>query len=146
MSVNETRVQLQLLSRTGYPVWPTEYRDIDQRYSDAPSARLRVLTQPAFAAAKLSAWNDRATPRDLYDLWAMAAHGMIYGSRGLEPSQKGKALKFDDVIPDIPVSDREKGVSRFFVRPTARPSNTRVSCSWCSTALTCSSSLNMRRH
>ncbi|MGO2036101.1 MAG: nucleotidyl transferase AbiEii/AbiGii toxin family protein [Brevibacterium sp.] len=77
MSVNEARVQLQLLSRTGYPVWPTEYRDIDQRYSDAPPARLRVLTQPAFAPAKLSAWNDRAAPRDLYDLWAMAAHGMI---------------------------------------------------------------------
>lgn len=29
MSVNETRVQLQLLSRTGYSVWPTEYRNID---------------------------------------------------------------------------------------------------------------------
>lgn len=77
LSVNDMRVQLQLLSGTGYPPWPTEYWDIDQRYSDAPAARLRVLTQPAFAAAKLSAWNDRGTPRDLYDLWAMAVQGMI---------------------------------------------------------------------
>jgi hypothetical protein len=51
--------------------------DIEQRYSDAPSARLRVLTADAFAAAKLGAWIDRGTPRDLYDLWAMSERGLI---------------------------------------------------------------------
>lgn len=77
LSVNDLRIQVQLLSGTGYPPWPTEFWNIDQRYSDAPPARLRVLTQPAFAAAKLSAWSDRGAPRDLYDLWAMAVHEMI---------------------------------------------------------------------
>ena len=33
-------VQVQLLSGDGY-LWPTQVRDIDQRYSDAPPARLR---------------------------------------------------------------------------------------------------------
>lgn len=51
--------------------------DIEQRYSDAPSARLRVLTAPAFGAAKLIAWLDRGTSRDLYDLYAMAEHGLV---------------------------------------------------------------------
>lgn len=52
-------------------------RDIDQRYSDAPPARLRTLTAAGFAAAKLSAWMDRHAPRDLYDLWALAERGLI---------------------------------------------------------------------
>lgn len=77
MTVAGARVQIQLLSAVGYPRWPTEVRDIDQRYSDAPPARLRVLTPPAFAAAKLAAWSDRGTPRDLYDMWALANEGMI---------------------------------------------------------------------
>ena len=67
-----TSVQVQLLGGDGYS-WPTEVVDIEQRYSDAPPARLRVLTADAFAAAKLGAWIDRGTPRDLYDLWAMRA-------------------------------------------------------------------------
>lgn len=50
---------------------------IEQRYSDAPPARLRVLTAAAFAAAKLAAWSDRGAPRDLYDLWALAEAGKI---------------------------------------------------------------------
>lgn len=70
-------IQIQLLSGTGYPDWPTEIVDIEQRYSDAPPATLRVLTPAAFAAAKLSAWNDRAAPRDLYDMWGLARAGMI---------------------------------------------------------------------
>lgn len=44
MSVGDVRVQVQLLSAIGYPSWPTEERAIRQRYSDAPPARLRVLT------------------------------------------------------------------------------------------------------
>jgi len=51
--------------------------EIEQRYSDAPPARLRVLTADAFAAAKLGAWIDRRVPRDLYDLWAMSERGLI---------------------------------------------------------------------
>jgi predicted nucleotidyltransferase component of viral defense system len=71
-----TSVQVQLLSGDGYP-WSTEVIDIEQRYSDAPPARLRVFTANAFAAAKLSAWIERGTPRDLYDLWAMSERGLI---------------------------------------------------------------------
>jgi predicted nucleotidyltransferase component of viral defense system len=71
-----TSVQVQLLSGDGYS-WPTEVMEMEQRYSDAPPARLRVLTPDAFAAAKLGAWIDRGTPRDLYDLWAMSERGLI---------------------------------------------------------------------
>ena len=71
-----TSVQVQLLGGDGYS-WPTEVVDIEQRYSDAPPARLRVLTADAFAAAKLGAWIDRGTPRDLYDLWAMSERDLI---------------------------------------------------------------------
>lgn len=70
-------VRIQLLHREGYPHWPTEVLDIDQRYSDAPPARLRVLTAAAFGAAKLSAWLDRHASRDLYDLYAMAQRHLI---------------------------------------------------------------------
>lgn len=77
MSVGDVRVQVQLLSAIGYPSWPTEERAIRQRYSDAPPARLRVLTAPSFAAAKLSAWCDRGAARDLYDLWALAGASKI---------------------------------------------------------------------
>lgn len=69
-------VQVQLVSGEGY-LWPTEVRDIDQRYSDAPPARLRTLTAAGFAAAKLSAWMDRHAPRDLYDLWALGERALI---------------------------------------------------------------------
>ena len=71
-----TSVQVQLLGGEGY-LWPTEVVEIEQRYSDAPPARLRVLTADAFAAAKLGAWIDRGAPRDLYDLWAMSERGLI---------------------------------------------------------------------
>lgn len=77
ISVRGLRVRVQLLAGTGYPAWPSEVRPIVQRYRDAPPATLRVLTGPAFAAAKLSAWHDRRAPRDLYDMWAMAGRGMI---------------------------------------------------------------------
>lgn len=69
-------IQVQLLAGDGY-TWPTEVRDIEQRYSDAPPARLRTLTAPAFAAAKLAAWMDRRAPRDLYDQWALSERGHI---------------------------------------------------------------------
>jgi len=71
-----TSVQVQLLGGEGY-TWPTEVAQIERRYSDAPPARLRVLTADAFAAAKLAAWIDRGSPRDLYDLWAMSERNLI---------------------------------------------------------------------
>jgi predicted nucleotidyltransferase component of viral defense system len=71
-----TSVQVQLLGGEGY-TWSTEVMEVQQRYSDAPPARLRVLTADAFAAAKLAAWIDRGTPRDLYDLWAMSERRLI---------------------------------------------------------------------
>lgn len=71
-----TSVQIQLLSGTGYS-WPTQTAAIEQRYADAPAARLRTLTADGFAAAKLTAWLDRRAARDLYDLWAMSERGLI---------------------------------------------------------------------
>lgn len=73
---DSTSVQVQLLSGEGYN-WPTEVLQVEQRYADAGSARLRVLTADAFAAAKLAAWIDRGSPRDLYDLWAMSERSLI---------------------------------------------------------------------
>ncbi|RMI06681.1 nucleotidyl transferase AbiEii/AbiGii toxin family protein [Cellulomonas triticagri] len=69
-------VQVQLLAGAGY-LWPTEVRDVEQRYGDAPPARLRTLTAPGFAAAKLGTWIDRRAPRDLYDLWALGRRGLL---------------------------------------------------------------------
>ena len=71
-----TSIQVQLLAGHGYR-WPTEVVDLKQRYSDARPARMRTLTAPAFAAAKLAAWIDRRAPRDLYDLWALNENGLI---------------------------------------------------------------------
>lgn len=77
MRVGDTNIQIQLLAAEGYPAWPTEVVEIEQRYSDAPPARLRVLTSAAFVASKLASWTDRQAPRDLYDLWALAKAGRI---------------------------------------------------------------------
>lgn len=87
-------VRVQLLGATGYPPWPTERREIVQRYSDAPPATLTVLTLPSFVAAKIMAWVDRAAPRDLYDLWLLARRGTLddaglfarYGQTGRPPT------------------------------------------------------------
>ncbi len=69
-------IQVQLVTGEGF-LWPTEVRDIEQRYSDAPPARLRTLTAAGFASAKLATWMERHAPRDLYDLWALAERGWI---------------------------------------------------------------------
>lgn len=70
-------VRIQLLNPTGYPRWPTEQVDLIQRYSDAPTARLEIPTVAGFVAAKAVAWHDRATSRDLWDLWALAVRGHL---------------------------------------------------------------------
>ncbi|MDT4934649.1 MAG: hypothetical protein QOK11_2541, partial [Pseudonocardiales bacterium] len=70
-------VRVQLLDHRGYEPWPASIRDLGQRYSDSAPAAPRVPTAPAFAAWKTVAWHDRAAPRDLWDLWALAEHGHI---------------------------------------------------------------------
>jgi len=71
------QIRMQLLSADRYPAWPTEHRDLVQRYSDAPAATMTTLTAAAFAAAKTVAWNERHAARDLYDLWALGEHGYM---------------------------------------------------------------------
>jgi hypothetical protein len=70
-------IKIQLLRGAHYEPWPTEERAINQRYSDAPPATLRVPTLAAFAGWKTAAWMDRGSPRDLYDLWALANLGAL---------------------------------------------------------------------
>ena len=76
MTSDGLTLRIQLLS-AAYSDWPTEIRQLDQRYSDAPSAAMRVPTLPAFVAWKTTAWFERAAPRDLWDLWALAQIGAI---------------------------------------------------------------------
>lgn len=75
--ISPTSAYSSSCSQDGYTQWPTEVAELHQRYADAPSARMRVLTRPAAVAAKLSTWADRAAPRDLYDLWALAIRGDV---------------------------------------------------------------------
>jgi predicted nucleotidyltransferase component of viral defense system len=70
-------IRVQLLDETRVPQWPTEHRQLLQRYSDAPPTRLRVPTLASFVALKTAAWADRRQPRDLYDLWGLAGIGAI---------------------------------------------------------------------
>ena len=70
-------VRVQILDPAGYPAWPTERRQLVQRYRDVPAAALTVPTLPAFVASKMVAWHDRRAPRDLYDLWALARGGAV---------------------------------------------------------------------
>jgi predicted nucleotidyltransferase component of viral defense system len=70
-------VRVQLLSARDRVLWPTERRNLEQRYRDAPAAELIVPTLPAFAASKTSTWADRRAPRDLWDLWALSRIGAI---------------------------------------------------------------------
>jgi predicted nucleotidyltransferase component of viral defense system len=76
LSAGGLSIRVQVLEGSGYP-WPTEVRDIEQRYADAPPARLRTFTAPAFAAAKLAAWVDRRSSRDLWDLAHLADRGLV---------------------------------------------------------------------
>ena len=76
LSAGGLSIRVQVLEGSGYP-WPTEVRDVEQRYADAPPARLRTFTAPAFAAAKLAAWVDRRSSRDLWDLAHLADRGLV---------------------------------------------------------------------
>lgn len=70
-------VRVQLLTAAGYPDWPSHRVDLEQRYSDAPAAVLRVPTPAGFVAGKTAAWHDRTAPRDLWDLWALGERGHL---------------------------------------------------------------------
>jgi hypothetical protein len=70
-------VKIQLLEGSHYEKWPTEIREIEQRYRDAPPAALRVPTLSAFAGWKMVAWLDRGAARDLYELWALSRVGAL---------------------------------------------------------------------
>jgi len=70
-------INIQLLRGTRYEPWPTETREIQQRYCDAPPAILRVPTLLSFAGWKTAAWMDRGAARDLYDLWALDKVGAL---------------------------------------------------------------------
>lgn len=107
MQVGDIRIQIQLLSSTGYPDWPTETMDLEQRYSDAPPARMRVLTAPAFAAAKLSAWVGRVAPRDLYDLWALARAGHLDARAAELFARHGPATDVSKISFDRTPTDEE---------------------------------------
>lgn len=73
-------IRIQLLRAAAFPGWPTEIRPVEQRYSDAPPATLRVPTLASFAAMKTVAWMDRGAARDLYDLWALSNVGALDGA------------------------------------------------------------------
>jgi predicted nucleotidyltransferase component of viral defense system len=100
-------IKLQLLTRGGYPAWPTEQRDIEQRYQDAPPATLIVPTIESFVGWKTAAWHDRRAARDLYDLWALAKIGSLtpeaadlfakYGPTGTPPRESMFAHRPTDV-------------------------------------------------
>lgn len=70
-------VRVQLLDPMGRPDWPTERRDLLQRYSDVAPAALLVPTLPAFVASKTATWFDRRAPRDLFDLCGLARLGAM---------------------------------------------------------------------
>jgi predicted nucleotidyltransferase component of viral defense system len=82
ISTGALRVRIQLLAPNYYPPWPTEIRELDQRYPDAPPARLTVPTLASFVAWKTAAWQDRHAARDLWDLWALSQRGAITSEAG----------------------------------------------------------------
>ncbi len=74
LAAEDLEVKVQLAQwRHGWHAIPIVMQPVQLRYSDLPEAAgLRVPTPSGFAAMKLMAWFDRHTPRDLYDLAALA--------------------------------------------------------------------------
>lgn len=75
----DLEVNVQLAQwRQGWDRIPTVTNSVQLRYSDLPEfVSMRVPTPSGFATMKLMAWFDRHTPRDLYDLAALADAGHI---------------------------------------------------------------------
>lgn len=67
---SSTRINVQVVnSRTrDWSKIPTMLTNISQRYSDAPSVKLRTPILDGFVVMKASAWFERRSPRDLFDL------------------------------------------------------------------------------
>lgn len=78
----KVRIQLLPASRE-WKAWadvPTETRPVDLRYDDTPGTiPMTVPTLAGFAAMKLSAWEDRHAPRDLFDLAGLVTLGAFTG-------------------------------------------------------------------
>lgn len=79
LRVGDLEVRVQLVPRDAsyerYPVAPT---DVHLRYEDlAPAVRLVCPTAVGAAAMKLSAWAERALPRDLCDLFGLLQAGLL---------------------------------------------------------------------
>ncbi len=79
LAAEDLEVKVQLARwRHGWQAIPVVTQPVQLRYTDLPEAvSLRVPSPSGFAAMKLMAWFDRHTPRDLYDLAALAAAGHI---------------------------------------------------------------------
>ena len=114
-------LRVQLLDATHVQDWPTEHRQLLQRYSDAPPTRLRVPTLASFVASMTAAWADRRQPRDLYDLWGLARIGAIdetardlyvrFGPMGEPPARS----LFDEPPDDESWKDQLNGETRLTV-------------------------------
>jgi Nucleotidyl transferase AbiEii toxin, Type IV TA system len=134
VTVDGLAVRVQLLSAVGYEPWPTELRVLEQRYSDVPAARLRVPTLAAFVAWKTATWADRRSPRDLYDLWALAERDAVndaardlyvkHGPTGAPPA--------DYLFVDFPPEDdwRRQLGSQTRLTVTASEAAARVRSAW----------------
>jgi predicted nucleotidyltransferase component of viral defense system len=78
LAADDLEVKVQFARRPEWQAIPVVVERVQLRYSDlTPSVDLRVPTPSGFAAMKLMAWLDRRTPRDLYDLAALADAGHI---------------------------------------------------------------------
>lgn len=127
-------VRIQLLSSHNRVLWPTEPRELVQRYRDAPSAELLVPTLPAFAASKTATWSDRHAPRDLWDLWALSEIGAIDAAAAELYRRYGPTNQLPgDYEFEKPPSDREwqaqlAGQTRLTV--TARQALNMVRAAW----------------
>ncbi len=79
LAADDLEVKVQLAQwRHGWRAIPIVTEPVQLRYSDLPtSVAMQLPTPSGFAAMKLMAWFDRHTPRDLYDLAALADAGHI---------------------------------------------------------------------
>ena len=73
----QIEVQAISVQRRRWSEIPTALSEIQLRYSDVPRIKLRVPTLDGFSAMKLTAWFDRATSRDLFDLEGLAHLGPV---------------------------------------------------------------------
>jgi predicted nucleotidyltransferase component of viral defense system len=107
--VGESNIQIQLINGLNYTPWPKQATPIQQRYQGIPTIQLTTYTIEGFVGAKTTAWCDRNTPRDLYDLWGLTQLGAInpdaaavyrqFGPTGHPPNT--------DIFPKRPPTDQE---------------------------------------